>query len=302
MSLTTQLPRFPSFRNLTADDKSLLDLLLDEVQPQISELTFTNLFVWNRSEPVQLSRLDETVLLQRKRLRDSKTFLLPPLGKQHVTSVVKILKKLDLGNYQVPPLYGLTPQESELLSEEGVKVESDRDDWDYVYLTSDLADLLGDKYHPKRNLIARCLSKYECRYLSIGPSEINDCLQLQTEWCSLRSCSMVPGLEAENTAIKTAFENYDYLGITGGVVYVDDKLQAFALAEKLNRDTAVVHFEKANPELEGLYQVINQWFCREALSKFKFVNREQDLGVPGLRKAKGTYYPHHMVEKSVVQI
>jgi hypothetical protein len=277
-------------------------LLLDEVQPQISELTFTNLFVWNRSEPVQLSRLDETVLLQRKRLRDSKIFLLPPLGKQQVTSVVKTLKKLDLGNYQVPPLYGLTFQESELLSGEGVKVESDRDDWDYVYLTSDLADLPGDKYHPKRNLIGRCLSKYECRYVTIGPSEINDCLQLQTEWCSLRSCSMVPGLEAENTAIKTAFENYDYLDVTGGVVYVDDKLQAFVLAEKLNRDTAVVHFEKANPEIEGLYQVINQWFCKEALSKFKFVNREQDLGVPGLRKAKGTYYPHHMVEKCTVQI
>ena len=302
MSLTTQLPQFPSFRNLEADDKSLLGLLLDEVQPQISELTFTNLFVWNRSEPVQLSRLDKTVLLQRKRLRDGNVFLLPPLGKQHVTSVVETLRKLNLGNYQVPPLYGLTLQESQLLSGDGVKIESDRDDWDYVYLTSDLADLPGDKYHPKRNLIARCLSKHKCRYVSIGPSEINDCLQLQTEWCSLRNCSMVPGLEAENTAIKTAFENYDHLGVTGGVVYVDDKLQAFALAEKLNMDTAVVHFEKANPEVEGLYQVINQWFCKEALGKFKFVNREQDLGIPGLRKAKGSYYPHHMVEKCIVQL
>jgi len=302
MSWMTQLPQFPSFRNLAADDKSLLDLLLDEVQPQISELTFTNLFVWNRSEPVQLSRLDETVLLQRKRLRDSKTFLLPPLGKQHVTSVVETLRKQNLGDYQVPPLYGLTFQESQLLSREGVRVESDRDDWDYVHLTSDLAELPGDKYHPKRNLISRCLSKYKCRYVSIGPSEINACLQLQTEWCSLRNCSMVPGLEAENTAIKTAFENYDYLGVTGGVVYVDEKLEAFTLGEKLSRDTAVIHFEKANPEVEGLYQVINQWFCKEALGKFKFVNREQDLGVQGLRKAKGSYYPHHMVEKCIVQL
>jgi hypothetical protein len=302
VSLTTQLSRFPRFRDLTVDDKPLLDLLLDEMQPQISEFTFTNLFVWNGSEPVELSRLDETVLLQRKRLRDGKTFLLPPLGKQILTSVVRTLRKQSLGNYQVPPLYELTPQQSKLLSGEGVKVEPDRDDWDYVYLTSDLADLRGDKYHPKRNLIARCLSKYKCRYVSIGPSEINECLQLQTRWCSLRNCSMVPGLEAENAATKTAFENYHYLGITGGVVYVDDKLEAFTLAEKLNRDTAVIHFEKANPEIEGLYQVINQWFCREALSNFKFVNREQDLGVPGLRKAKESYHPHHMVEKLIVQM
>jgi hypothetical protein len=302
VGLATQLPRFPSFRTLTLDDKSLLDLLLDEVQPQISELTFTNLFAWNGSEPVELSCLDETVLLQRRRLRDSKTFLLPPLGKQQLTSVVETLRKMNLQKYQVPPLYGLTVQESQLLNAEGVEIESDRDDWDYVYLTTDLANLLGDKYHPKRNLIARCLSKYKCKYVSIGPSEINECLQLQTEWCSLRNCSLVPGLEAENTAIKNAFENYDYLGLTGGVVYVDDKPEAFALAEELNSDTAVVHFEKANPEVEGLYQVINQWFCKEALGKFKFVNREQDLGVPGLRKAKENYYPHHMVEKCIVQI
>jgi hypothetical protein len=285
----TQLPRFPSFRNLAVDDKSLLDLLLDEMQPEISELTFTNLFVWNSSEPTQLSGLDETVLLQRKRLPDGKTFFLPPLGKQHLGSMVEALRKPNLGNYQRLPLYGLTLQQAQLLSEEGVQIESDRDDWDYVHLTSELADLAGDRYHPKRNLIARCLSNYKCRYVSIGPSEINECLQLQTRWCSLRNCSMVPGLEAENMAIRTAFENYDYLGITGGVVYVDDKLEAFTLAEKLNRDTAVIHFEKANPEIEGLYQVINQWFCKEALGNFKFVNREQDLGIPGLRKAKGSY-------------
>jgi hypothetical protein len=298
----TELPRFPSFRNLTRDDKSLLDLLFDEKQPQISEYTFTNLFVWNESEPVQLSRLDETVLLQRKRLSDGKTFLLPPLGKRQLTSLLGTLRKANLGSYEVAPLYGLTLQESQLLGEEGVRVESDRDDWDYVYLTSDLADLVGDRYHPKRNLIARCLSKYKCRYASIRQSEINDCLQLQTQWCSLRNCSMVPGLEAENTAIKAAFENYDYVGVTGGVVYVDDKLEAFTLAERLNMDTAVVHFEKANPEIEGLYQVINQRFCKEALGNFKFVNREQDLGIPGLRKAKGSYYPHHMVEKCIVRI
>lgn len=272
------------------------------MQPQISELTFTNLFVWNGSEPVQLSRLDETVLLQRRRLRDGKTCLLSPLGKQPLTSVVKTLRTRSLGNYQLPPLYGLTLEESQQLSIEGTKVEPDRDDWDYVYLTNDLAELPGDKYHAKRNFITRCLSKHMCRYVSIGPSEINECLQLQTQWCSLRNCNLVPGLEAENTAIKTAFDNYEYLGIIGGAVYVDDKLEAFTLAEPLNENTAVIHFEKANPEIEGLYQVVNQWFCQKELRNYRFVNREQDLGLPGLRKAKESYYPHHMVEKHVAQI
>ena len=297
-----ELPEFPNFRNLTKDDKPLLDSLFEEMQPQISELTFTNLFVWDRSEPSQLSRVDETVLLQRRRLRDGQTFLLPPLGKEPLTSVVEKLKKRSQGNHHLPPLYGLTPEESQQLSIKGTKVEPDRDDWDYVYLTSDLAELRGDKYHSKRNFIARCLSKHTCRYASIGPSEIKECLQLQTQWCSLRNCNLVPGLEAENTAIKTALENYEFLGVVGGAVYVDDKLEAFALAEPLNENTGVVHFEKANPEIEGLYQVVNQWLCQKELRNYRFVNREQDLGVPGLRRAKESYYPHHVVEKQVAQI
>lgn len=297
-----QFPEFPTFRKLSLEDKLLLDSLFREMQPQISELTFTNLFVWNDSEPVVLSSLGQTVLLQRKRFRDSQTYLLPPLGNEPLASVLKTLREASLMHAEVRPLYGLVPEQVRQLGEEKSSVEPDRDDWDYVYLTSDLSDLPGDKYHPKRNFVTRCLSKYHCRYAVIGASEINDCLQLQTEWCNLRNCSMVPGLEAENTAIKRAFENYEALRVSGGAVYVDGKLEAFTLSEALNDETAVIHFEKANPEIEGLYQVINQWFCQKALGVFRFVNREQDLGIPGLRKAKQSYYPHHMVEKHVLHL
>jgi hypothetical protein len=113
---------------------------------------------------------------------------------------------------------------------------------------------------------------------------------------------MVSGLEAENAAIKAVFDKFEYLGVFGGAVYIDDKVEAFTLAEPLNDETAVVHFEKANSGIEGLYQVINQWFCQRALRGFRFVNREQDLGVSGLRKAKQSYHPHHMVEKNIVYL
>ena len=296
-----QLPRFPRFTNLTLEDKPSFDSLLKQVQPEISELTFTNLFVWKASEPVQISQLDETMLIQRTRLRDGKTFLLPPLGKKALPETMRILRALVLEE-ELPPFYGFTPQQIQQVKDVLEKVEPDRDDWDYVYLTRDLADLPGDKYHPKRNFVSRCLSNYECRYANIGPNEIQDCLQLQTQWCSLRNCNEIQGLEAENTAIKAAFENYDQLGIFGGAIYVDNKLEAFTLSEPLNDNTAVIHFEKADPKIEGLYQLINQWFCQKALAKFKYVNREQDLGVPGLRKAKESYYPHHMVEKHIAHL
>jgi hypothetical protein len=256
--------------------------------------------VWNNSEPAQLSRFEETVLLQRKRIRDDRTFMLPPLGGQVITDLIRSM--MQNPSSHVPPLYGITSEQSELLKNEGWTIQPERDDWDYVYRVSDLADLPGDRYHSKRNFVARCLSEHDCRYAPIGPSEINDCLQLQTKWCNLRKCGETPGLEAENYAIRTLFENYEYLGVIGGAVYVDNKLEAFTVAEPLNKKTEVIHFEKANPEIEGLYQVINQWFCQKALRTFEFVNREQDLGLPGLRKAKLSYHPHHMVEKSIAQL
>jgi hypothetical protein len=297
-----QLPEFPNSRNLTIDDKPLLDGLFKKMQPQISELTFTNLFVWNRFEPVQISRLGDAVLLQRKRIQEGITFMMPPLGEEPLADILRELEALKTRNYEVPPLYGVISEQLRLLDKRNLKIEPDRDDWDYVYVTSDLADLPGDKYHPKRNFVTRCLSKHRCEYAGLGPSEVTDCLNLQTEWCNLRECSMIPSLEAENTAVKTALDNYESLNVKGGTVYVDGKLEAFTLAEQLNHDTAVIHFEKANPQIEGLYQVINQWFCQKELRNFKFVNREQDLGITGLRKTKQSYHPHHMVEKHIVHV
>jgi hypothetical protein len=299
---TSELPEFPKFRNLTFEDKALLDLLFRDMQPEISELTFTKLFVWNDSEPVQLSRLSKTVLIQRKRIRDDKTLFFPPMGKESLSRMLESIKESIMKYYPNMPLYGINPEQAKQLNEEGLKVEQDRDDWDYVYMTSDLANLPGDKYHPKRNLIARCLAKYKCQYVNIDPQVTNDCLKLQTLWCNLHNCSAIPSLEAENRAIKVAFDNYEHLGVAGGAIYVSGKVEAFTLAERLNDNTAVIHFEKANPEIEGLYQIINQWFCQKALKGFKYINREQDLGIEGLRKAKLSYHPHHMVEKYLVYL
>jgi len=295
------LPEFPEFRKLAFEDKALLEALFKELQPQISELTFTNLYVWNDAEPVQLSRRRETVLLQRGRIRDGRNVLLPPLTNVPIPIVLEDLDNAAVQNRSEMLLYGIDSYQAGQLSAR-YRVEPDRDNWDYVYLSSDLADLPGDRYHSKRNFITRCLGDHKCEYAKLDASVVNDCLQLQTEWCNLRQCGSVPSLEAENKAIKTIFDRYPQLDVFGGAVYVDGKLEAFTLAEPLNNDTAVIHFEKANPQITGLYQLINQWFCQNTLRTFTYVNREQDLGIPGLRKAKLSYHPHHMIEKYISTI
>ncbi len=290
------VPSFPSLRDLSLNDRKFMDNILNEEQPQISELSFANLFMWRESEPTQLSRVDGSLLIQYKSQNGS-LMLLPPLGKQPLSEVLRKLKQTAGRTTPMHILYGIGGRDAEELSSLRIRFEPCRDDWDYVYLTRDLADLPGDKYHAKRNLISRCLSKHKCEYSGITAPIIDECLQLQTKWCNLHNCNEKPSLAAENRAIKQLFEHYGDLSVFGGVIYVDGNLEAFTVAERLNNETAVVHVEKANPEIIGLYQVINQWFCQNALKGFEFVNREQDMGISGLRRAKTSYHPHHMVEK-----
>ena len=106
----------------------------------------------------------------------------------------------------------------------------------------------------------------------------------------------------EWAAIGVALANFQALQLKGGVILINDRVEAFSCGELLNRQTAVIHLEKANPELRGLYAVINQQFCREAWAGVPFINREQDLGEPGLRTAKLSYHPHRLVEKYRIRL
>ena len=145
------------------------------------------------------------------------------------------------------------------------------------------------------------LEKYQCEYRQITAGNVSDCLALETSWCNLRHCELDAGLAAEQRAIAACLENWAQFSLIAGAVVVGGRIEAFAIGERLNLVTAVVHFEKANPELRGMYQLINQWFSRNELSEYSFVNREQDLGLEGLRKAKESYQPHHMVRKFIVR-
>ena len=179
----------------------------------------------------------------------------------------------------------------------GLKVAADRDNSDYVYSVKDLASLEGRHYHKKRNLIKQCLRTYGCQYESIILQVVPECLDMLERWCGARDCGQDPGLCSENTAIKEAFANYEELDLIGGSIRIDGRIEAFALGEELKPGTAVCHFEKAMPAFRGLAQLINKWFAEYSLKEFEFINREQDLGIAGLRQAKESYYPHHMVDK-----
>jgi hypothetical protein len=294
-------PSYPEFRELRLEDKSRLDDAFKRYDPQISEYTFTNLFVWRETFHVLLSHLENAILVKRWNPASNQFFLLPPIGTNSVVSLVKEML-LMTGERDFPPLYGVDRLQAESLKSEDFNIREMRDNWDYLYAVQDLSDLPGSKYYAKRKNIKNCLATYNPTYKPITEEIVNQCLQLQTKWCDLRSCDTIPGLEAEHRAIKETFLHFSDWTVFGGAVLVDGAVEAFTLGEWLNKDAAVIHFEKANPNIPGLYQVINQWFCTQTLQDFQYVNREQDLGVPGLRRAKLSYHPTTFIEKYVATL
>jgi hypothetical protein len=293
------LPSYPSFREIGLQDKEFLDLIFKKWEPQISEYTFTNLFIWRESRRTLVSRMKEILLIKRFNLGMNHFHLFPPIGSTNISELVPMLIA-NLSEMGVSAIYGLDVSQAQLFQEQGLTLIELRENWDYVYCVQDLSELPGTKYYTKRKNIEKCQAAYSLEYVPIDADIIKQCLQMQTSWCNLRQCDLIPSLAAENRAVKETFLRYNELNVFGGAVYVDGSLEAFTIGEPLNRDTAVIHFEKANPNITGLYQVINQRFCAEALQGFTYVNREQDLGIPGLRRAKMSYHPTHFVEKYLV--
>ena len=173
----------------------------------------------------------------------------------------------------------------------------DRDNSDYVYLADNLIKLSGNKFHRKKNHVNRFKKNHDFQYRILDEELAESFLGLQETWCELKDCPENPDLLHEDRAIYEALSNYQELGFRGGAISINSKVEAFALGELLNPDTAVIHIEKANPDIPGLYAAINQLFCAKEWSEVKYVNREQDLGLENLRKAKESYYPDHLVEK-----
>ena len=177
----------------------------------------------------------------------------------------------------------------------------DRDNSDYVYLAKDLISLSGNRYHRKKNHFNQFVKNHAFEYRPLDANLVKSVLGMQEAWCRLRECVEKPDLLAEDYAVHEALIHFEELGYKGGAILINSVVEAFSLGETLNRDTAVIHIEKANPDILGLYAAINQLFCLNAWPEITYINREQDMGVEGLRKAKESYYPHHMVNKYILK-
>lgn len=187
----------------------------------------------------------------------------------------------------------------EELFSNGFEVEKNEDSFDYIYNALDLIELKGKKYHQKRNHLTKFYQN-NWSFEPITKENQDECIEF-----SVHSYNEKQGYDdwssvTEQYAIHTFFTYFDELKLKGGILRVDGKIQGFTIGEKLNSNTFCVHIEKANSEIQGAYAALNREFAAYAASDCTYINREEDLGIEGLRKSKRSYYPCFLLEKCTI--
>jgi len=297
-------PEFPQFKPLELEDRTFISPLLWAYQPETSELTFTNLFIWRSFYQTRWCRLGDWLLFA---CRDAggNAFALPPVGPAPRLEVSRRLLEW-LRAEQGAPRPHIDRADRRLAAETAasaeLRCEAVRDHFDYVYRTSDLIGLPGRTYHGKKNHLHRFARAHAFSFVPMADAHREECLAMQETWCQCHRCAEDLNLMGEWQAIREVLEHFSDLQLQGAVIIVDGRVEAFTLGELLNRETAVVHIEKANAAMHGLYAAINQQFCQHCWQGTAYINREQDVGDAGLRQAKLSYHPDHLVEKFRIEL
>lgn len=294
------------FRKPELTDKELITSYLMRYPSRCCDRTFANILLWCVHYHVDFAEYKNTLLFRDGDAEAA--FALPAGEDEDVKAVIQELMDWAKAENKEFSLYEITKENQEKLEEwfPGVfEVEYDRDYADYIYEAESLATLAGKKLHSKRNHVNKFHKNFENRWSYEPLSKENQaaCLKMADEWCKRNGCSDDPGKKSELCVAKNAIRLYEELDMTGGVLKIDGEIVAFTVGEAINEDTFVVHIEKAFSDVDGAYPMINQQFVsHELYGKFKYVNREEDLGIEGLRKAKLSYKPAILLEKGIATL
>jgi len=290
------------FRDIDITDKERITRALQFSQFMGCEYSFSNNMAWKRLGDSKVSFYKDFYICCSFRSADGIPRFFLPSGEGSYKEVLGEMKKYS--EYLGKPLRvaGITDTSLTMLSElfpGGFETDTDDSDWDYIYYTSDLAELPGRKYHGKRNHLAR-FNELGAEFSVMTEKDFDDCITFSTVEYNSRSDSPDHSFIAEQYAINTYFNYFEELDLKGGVIRIGGKVAAFTIGDRLNNDTFCVHIEKADTGFNGIYAGINNCFAKTAAAGYKYVNREEDLGLEGLRRSKRSYHPAFLLKKYTV--
>jgi hypothetical protein len=283
-----QIPGYPTFTPLTLEAKDEMQPQLSRLPDGVSEYTFANLFLFRKQYQYHVSLAEGRTLVISGEKHGEKFFMTPQAAPGR-DILEELFKTHDY--WKGIPDSVLVPNR-ERLEEWGIAVEEDRDNFDYLYLRSDLAELAGKKYHKKRNLVNQFINYYAHEMRPLTPELIPQALWVLDHWREDK------GVDGDYLAARESLELFPVLGLRGAIYYINDEPAGWCLGESLAAGRMfAIHFEKAIDEYKGVFQYINQSFAASLPESFTHINREQDLGDEGLRQAKLTYRPSGFVIK-----
>lgn len=286
------------FHPITLADRDWMNEKLREEHPDACEYTFANNFIWAEVYHVQVGcAYGCGVIRSGAEGHFQYSF---PFGNGDKRAMIEHLREICAVHGCSLNIYPVNEEHRSKLIEwfpGEFEICPDRDSFDYVYSVEKLSTLRGKKLHGKRNHISRFMDDGDWHYERMTEETIAACRAMAREWIALRAEKWNDEMEQEMAVLEVAFSNFRELGLCGGVLYKGGRIVAFAIGEPLNEDTFVVHFEKAFPDLQGAYPMINQQFVLHEAQDHSYVNREEDTGDQGLRKAKLSYYPDILLKK-----
>jgi len=289
---------------VTIESKAIFDSYFKNAVFFNSEFTFTNMFIWQKPYNIRYAEIDGNLCIFSKHGENPESVNLTTMSGDVSSAVTKILDYFQQSN-QSPVLRIFGKHQKERMKElfpEKFHYEKDIDSADYVYKTENLIVLPGSRYHQKRNHINKFKTLYDYEYRSMTPEYREDCRKLFAHWCKLKQDS-VSNIDEQLEAVNKLLDNWENLDISGGCLTVDGKLIAFSFGEILcqQESVVVIHLEHADTNFHGSFPMMNQQFLVHQWSAFQYVNREEDMGLEGLRKAKKSYHPSFLTDKYIVR-
>lgn len=288
------------FKDIELTDRELITSYTLNSPRQNCDLSFSNLCSWRFLYDTKFA-IQDGFLLLKFRVKGELVYMMP-IGNGDLEKALGALREDARQEGQPLCLLGICAgmcSELEAYMPDRFQFTADRDYADYIYLRTDLATLSGKKFQAKRNHVNKFKRTYNYEYSPITPDLIQECLDLEAEWCKANNCDQHEGTGNERRALVYALHNFEELGLTGGILHVDGKIAAFTFGMPINQDTFGVSVEKADTSIDGAYAMINYEFANHIPEQYTYINREEDLGIEGLRKAKLSYQPTIILEKYV---
>lgn len=296
------------FLPITLESKNIIESYTKPWEAECSDLSFANLFIWGTDKKMEYAIKNDFLFIKLDFVRVPVYFWapIPKFGTKYDyrTALLTAVKYME--NKGVEPTFRSVCNPFDAMMKKACpnfySMPTDIA-WDYIYERESLATLKGKKLHGKRNHINKFLSTYNnYEYKTLDNSMIDDCIKLYDLWIEEKDDEIDEGLLEERRSVVLALNNMETLKLVGGCIYVDNKLVAFTVGEKITKNMQLIHIEKADYTYEGIFPMINQQYIINECIDVDWINREEDMGLEGMRRAKRSYNPARMIEKYIFSI